>query len=361
MDGMSETSEEEIRDELAVARPVEAAGAAGLSYIEEGQPGFTRRRRGRGFAYYDSNGQLVTDAELRERFDRLVIPPAWRSVWICPDPFGHIQATGRDDRGRKQYLYHPAWDELRNQVKFGRMRAFGQALPMLRAQIDQDLRRSKLDRTRVVALVVSLMEDTLIRVGNPEYARMHSSYGLTTMLDDHAAVVKGRVLFAFTGKSGKPHAIELHDPRLARLVKRCQELPGQRLFQYVDDTGACCLAVTSGDVNEYLRAITGQDFSAKDFRTWGGTVLAAAQLDEARPPESEKAADKQIVQAVRVVAIALGNTPATCRKYYIHPAVIDGYRSGQLFSAMEAGRQPPEDPAQAALSPAERGVMALLS
>lgn len=339
----------------------EMAGESGLAYVEEGQPGFTRRRRGKGFAYYDPAGRLVTDAQLRERFERLVIPPAWTSVWICPDPFGHIQATGRDARGRKQYLYHPAWDELRSQAKFGRLPAFGQALPALRARLDLDLHRPRLDRARVVALVVSLMEETLIRVGNPEYERQNSSYGLTTLLDEHATVAGGRVLFAFVGKSGKPHAIELRDPRLARLVKRCQELPGQRLFQYLDENGQCCLAVTSGDVNDYLRAITGQDFSAKDFRTWGGTVLAALQLDEAGPPETEKLADKQVVQAVRVVSIALGNTLATCRKYYIHPAVFAGYRSGALFAAMQAGRRPPQNEAQAALSAAERGVLHLLN
>ena len=362
---MSEiTKSEEIDDEISaeplITHPSEAASAAGLSYVEEGQPGFTRRRRGRGFSYYDPTGRAVADPELRVRFDRLVIPPAWSTVWICPDPFGHIQTTGRDAKGRKQYLYHPEWDVLRNQAKFGRMLAFGEGLPLLRMCIEQDLHRQKLDRDKVVALVVSLMEETLIRVGNPEYARQNRSYGLTTMLDEHVSVSGQRVNFAFTGKSGKQHSIMLQDRRLARLVQRCQELPGQRLFQYLDEDGRCCQVITSSDVNDYLRTITGQEFSAKDFRTWGGTVLTAAHLDAAGPPENEKSANKQIVQVVKTAAVALGNTPATCRKYYIHPLVFDSYLSGGLFPAMQAGRQPPESDLQAALSPEERGVLNLL-
>ena len=338
-DGALKERLEEIAEALPPTDPYEAAETAGLYYVEEDEPGYTRKRQGRGFTYLDWKGRRVTDARLRKRFEALVIPPAWKNVWICRKRNGHIQATGRDAKGRKQYIYHPEWDALRNLTKFSRMILFGDALPGIRVRVAADLRRHKLDREKVLALVVRLLEETMIRIGNQEYARKNSSYGLTTFLDDHASIHGSHLTFAFVGKSGKEHEIDVHSRRLANLVRRCQDLPGQRLFQYLDENGECCQVVSSSDVNDYLREITGMDFSAKDFRTWGGTVLAATELDALGPVENEKQADKQIVQAVKHVAEALGNTPATCRKYYIHPGILDAYRDGSLFTVMAASRE----------------------
>lgn len=321
------------------ASPAEAAEAAGLYYVEDGEPGYRRRRQGRGFIYLDPEGGRVTEAELLQRFASLVIPPAWTEVWICTDERGHIQATGRDAKGRKQYRYHPDWDARSNLAKFNRMISFGDSLPFIRSRVDKDLGRPRLDRQRVVALVIRLLEETLIRIGNPEYERTNNSYGLTTLLDDHIEVRGSRVSFGFVGKSGKQHEIGIQNRRLANLVKRCQELPGQRLFQYLDEEGVCCQSVTSGDVNNYLRETTGQEFTAKDFRTWGGAVAAAGELHQLGRPTDEKQAEKQIVQVVKQVAAALGNTPATCRKYYIHPGVLLAYQDGSLFDAFEEARQ----------------------
>lgn len=328
-----------LADALPPTDPEKAALVAGLFYVEEGTPGFRRKRQGRGFTYLDPQGRRISDTQLRERFEALVIPPAWTEVWICPDPNGHIQVTGRDEKGRKQYIYHAEWDQLRNLTKFNRLILFGEALPLIRERVDQDLRARKLSHTKVLALVVSLLESTLIRIGNPEYARQNQSYGLTTMLNEHIDINGSRVTFQFRGKSGKEQEIDLYDRRLARAIQRIQELPGQHLFQFIDENGACCQTISSHDVNDYLRETTGQDFTAKEFRTWGGTVHALIVLSGYGPAENEKAAQKNIVQAVKEVATTLGNTPAVCRKYYIHPAILQAYQDGRLFTAVEQAQE----------------------
>ncbi len=346
--------------DLSATDPVEAAEAAGLYYVMDGEPGFTRRRHGRGFVYLDAKGKRITSKRQLERIKALVIPPAWNHVWICARANGHIQATGRDKKGRKQYRYHPEWSTIRNQTKFNRMALFGEALPAIREKVNSDLRRQKLTHEKVVALVVRLLEKTLIRVGNQEYARKNNSYGLTTLLDDHITVNGSRLTMSFVGKRGKYFEVDLHDRRLSRLVKRCQDLPGQRLFQYLDENGECCQMITSEDVNAYLKEITGQEFSAKDFRTWGGTVLAATELYLLGSVTEAKEADKQIVQVVKTVSKALGNTPAVCRKYYIHPGVLDAYRDGSLFEKMGAGLQQTLEPAEVGLTVQEQAVLYLL-
>jgi DNA topoisomerase-1 len=307
---------------------------ADLVYVSDSEPGFQRRRSGRGFTYLDATGQIVRDPILRERFTALAIPPAWRAVWICANPDGHLLATGRDDAGRKQYIYHPRWNALRNQVKYERLRLFGEALPHLRAQVQADLRKHTLTQEKVTALVVNLLEETLIRVGNEEYARQNETYGLTTLQDDHVAVNGNALVFEFRGKSGKEHEIVVKDRRLARLVQACQELPGQHLFQYLDETGAVC-SLSSTQVNDYLRTVTGCDFTAKDFRTWGGTVMAARLLYTTAPGENQKEKEQRIVQVIKCVAEKLGNTPAVCRQHYVHPAILAAYSKGQLTAVYE--------------------------
>lgn len=312
--------------------PQELAEAAELTYVADGQPGYARLRRGRGFTYRDARGRTVRDASLRKRFAALAIPPAWTDIWICPDPNGHILATGRDSAGRKQYIYHPRWGEVRSEAKYGRLRVFGEALPALRRQVAADLRRHTLSREKVTALVIRLMEETLIRIGNDEYARHNDTYGLTTMQDEHVEIDGSTLVFEFRGKSGKEHEVALRDRRLAHLVKACQELPGQRLFQYLDSSGELC-ALTSTDVNHYLREATGQEFSAKDFRTWGGTALAARVLHEIGAGEGATPTKQHVVEAVKRIAEALGNTPAVCRRHYVHPAILSAYESGALEAA----------------------------
>ncbi len=313
-----------------VESPQEAAKRAGLRYVSDEMPGYRRRRHGRGFAFYDPEGAHVKDAELRERFEALTIPPAWTEVWICTDKKGHLQATGRDEAGRKQYIYHPRWEEARNRAKFNRMIAFGDALPKIRAQVESDLRRRGLSREKVLAIVVRLLEETRIRIGNEEYARRNGTHGLTTFENDHLEINGSRLSFTFRGKSGKEHTIDLKDRRLARYLKQCQELPGQELFQYVDQGEQ--RSIDSGDVNDYLRTATGQNFTAKDFRTWAGTVLALDELYQRGAAADEKEADRRIVEAVKAVAEQLGNTPQVCRVYYIHPAIFDAYRDESLFA-----------------------------
>ncbi|MEQ8821566.1 MAG: DNA topoisomerase IB [Sumerlaeia bacterium] len=314
--------------------PVRSARRAGLRYVSDTEPGITRRRAGKGWSYRDPSGARIDDPAVRERCNRLAIPPAYRDVWICPDPRGHLQATGRDARGRKQYRYHALWQRIRNAHKFDTLIAFGHALPGLRARLDEDLRRHRLSRERVVAAVVRLLDRTLIRVGNDEYARENESYGLTTMTQEHVDARGGSLTFHFRGKSGRQHELCVTDPRAARVVRQCEELPGQRLFQYLDGDGGRH-AVSSEDVNDYLETAMGQEFSAKDFRTWGGTVAAAMALREAGPPDSEKSADKAIVSAIKEAAAVLGNTAATCRKYYVHPGVLQSYREGGLAKAFD--------------------------
>lgn len=326
-------NEDRRAEHLPVMQLASAAESAGLFYVQDDEPGFRRKCQGRGFGYFDPHGNLVRDGALRERFKALGIPPAWTDVWICLDADGHIQATGRDEKGRKQYIYHPRWNEIRNQAKFERILMFGEALPQLRARVEEDLVRRSLSREKVVAIVVRLLEETLIRIGNPEYARNNSSYGLTTLRNEHLEISGSRLRFVFQGKSGKQVEIDLLDRRLARMVRRCQELPGQRLFQYIGENGEFQV-VTSSDVNRYLRGLTGQDFTAKDFRTWGATVLCLQELQRLGPAETEKQAQKNVVQAIKTVASALVNTPTICRKYYVHPAIIQAYLDGSLFTLL---------------------------
>ena len=315
--------------------PVESAKAAGLRYVTDDEPGIRRRKRGEGFTYLDSQGRTLKDPRQLERIRKLAIPPAWTDVWICARSNGHLQATGRDARGRKQYRYHADWRQARDETKFGRMAAFGEALPKIRQRTERDLALPGLPREKVLATVVRLLETTLIRVGNKEYARQNNSFGLTTLRDRHVDVSGSTLRFEFRGKSGKDLSVEIQDRRLARIVKQCRDLPGQRLFQYLDDEGVR-QSVSSEDVNAYLRETTGEDFTAKDFRTWGGTMLALSALLEAGPCETERDANKAVVEAIKRVAGELGNRPAICRKYYVHPVVIETFVQGSLAEVLAA-------------------------
>ena len=308
--------------------PVESAKAAGLRYVnDDTMPGIRRLGPPLRFRYVGSTGRAVTNHAELQRIRSLVIPPAWRDVWICPLALGHIQATGRDARGRKQYRYHARWREVRDAVKYGRLIAFAQALPRIRRRTDADLRRSGLPREKVLAAVVQLLEKTLIRVGNEEYARENRSFGLTTMRDQHATISGATVHFEFRGKSGVEHAVDLHERRLATIIKACRDLPGYELFQYVDGQGHRQV-IDSADVNAYLREVCGEDFTAKHFRTWAGTVLAAKALAALTACRSAADAKRRIAEAVESVSKRLGNTKAVCRKCYIHPAVLDAYAAG---------------------------------
>ncbi|HEY4358954.1 MAG TPA: DNA topoisomerase IB [Acidobacteriaceae bacterium] len=307
--------------------PVESAKAAGLRYVSDSKPGIRRLRAGKSFRYVDAAGKAVRDKDTLARIRSLVIPPAWSDVWICAIANGHLQATGRDARGRKQSRYHPKWREVRDETKYEKMAAFAEALPAIRKRVADDLGLPGLPRQKVVGAIVSLMEQTHIRVGNEEYARQNQSYGLTTMRNKHVEVEGSKVTFSFQGKSRVHHTVSLQDRRLARIIKRCEELPGYELFQYVDREGATH-SIDSADVNDYLREITGQHFTAKDFRTWAGTVLACDLLREFPPFNSETEARRNIVQAIKAVASQLGNTPSVCRKCYVHPAVLEAYLGG---------------------------------
>ncbi|WP_395744793.1 DNA topoisomerase IB [Prosthecobacter sp.] len=308
--------------------PDKTARQAGLRYVLDEGPGITRRRRGRAFVYHLPGGKLLRDQDALRRIRSLAIPPAWTEVWICPIENGHIQATGRDARRRKQYRYHPRWLEARDATKYERVQAFGAVLSRIRRRVDADLRRHGLSREKVMATIVRLLETTLIRVGNDEYAQQNGSYGLTTMHNRHAKVRGAQITFSFKGKSGKHHQIDMRDPRLAKLVRRCQELPGQNLFGYLDEEGVVH-QVASEDVNAYLREIAGEEFSAKDFRTWAGTVLAAVALRSFGPFHSLREAKRNVGSAVAAVAKMLGNTPAVCRRSYIHPVILDSYLAGE--------------------------------
>jgi DNA topoisomerase I len=309
--------------------PADAAQAAGLRYVSDNMPGISRRRAGKGFCYRSADGQPIKDPKELARIRSLVIPPAWRNVWICPDANGHLQATGLDARGRKQYLYHPGWRLIRDRVKFDRMIAFAQALPAIRARVAADQARRGLPREKVLAAIVGLLEVTLIRVGNTAYARENGSYGLTTLRDRHVDFGGTKLVFEYRGKGGKQHRVSLRDRRLARIVRSCKELPGQHLFQYLDENGER-RAIGSADVNAYLEEITGQPFTAKDFRTWAGTVLAALALSELECPTSQTAAGRTVTRAIEQVAAQLGNTVSVCRKSYIHPEVVASYLDGRL-------------------------------
>jgi len=316
-----------------VTDPVEAAEEAGLRYTSDDQPGYTRKKKGGGFAYFDTAGKPIEDEARILRINRLAIPPAYTDVWICPSGNGHLQATGRDARGRKQYRYHEKWRAARDETKYDRMVIFGAALPKIRKRVEADLGLSGLPKDKVLATIVSIMERTFIRVGNEEYARDNQSYGLTTIRNRHVDVKGAKVRFKFRGKSGVQHAVDLADRRLARIVQRVQELPGQELFGYIDDGGEV-RDVKSQDVNDYLRAITGEDFTAKDFRTWAGTVLAAVALNVHESFETKKEAKQNIKNAIAAVSKILGNTPAVCRKCYVHPAVLETYLSGEMIEGL---------------------------
>jgi DNA topoisomerase-1 len=315
--------------------PVDPARAtareAGLRYATDATPGLTRRRRGRGFSYHDQQGRVIRDPEVLARIRSIVIPPAWTDVWICPWPNGHVQATGRDARGRKQHRYHPDFRAARDEAKFGRMVEFASALPRMRKRVDRDLARPGVPREKVLAAVVRLLELTLIRVGNDEYTRLNQSFGLTTLRGRHVQVEGTAIRFRFKGKGGTPHEVGLRDRRLAALIRRCQELPGQELFQYTED--GTVRDVTSDDVNEYLRTISKGDFTAKDFRTWAGTVLAYQSLCELPEAQDERTKKRNVVEAVRRTAAALRNTPAVSRQAYIHPAVLEAYVEGAIDAA----------------------------
>ena len=312
--------------------PVDSARAAGLQYSSDARPGIRRVRAGSGFRYFGPVGRTVKASELL-RIRALVIPPAWTDVWISPDPRGHLQATGRDARRRKQYRYHSRWREVRDETKYHRLIAFAQALRAIRHRTAKDLRRTGLPREKVLAAVVQLLEKTLIRVGNDEYAKDNESFGLTTLRDRHVDVSGAKLTFTFRGKSGVQHEVPLNDRRLARVVKACRDLPGYDLFQYLDDDGQRQV-IGSADVNGYLRDITGRDFTSKDFRTWAGTVLAAQLLRDFEAFESDAQAKRNIVQAVESVAKRLGNTKAVCRKCYIHPAVLDAYLDRSMLETV---------------------------
>jgi DNA topoisomerase-1 len=314
-------------------------------------------RKGKQFCYLSPEGKRLRARDELQRIRSLVIPPAWTDVWICTDPRGHLQATGRDARGRKQYRYHPRWREVRDETKYYRLIGFAQALPAIRRRTAADLRGSKLSREKVLATVVALLEKTLIRVGNDEYARHNRSFGLTTLRDGHVAVNGGRVRFMFRGKSGVEHEIDLNDWRLARIVRQCRDIPGYDLFQYYEDDGER-RAIGSGDVNAYLKEITGEDYTSKDFRTWAGTVLAAQLLRECDDFKSEAQAKKNVIAAIEQVAGKLGNTKAVCRKCYIHPAVLESYMDRTLIRCMaQRGRRVVRS---GALNECENAVLALL-
>jgi len=317
-----------------VAESIEAAEEAGLRYITDDRPGYTRKRKGDDFDYFDTEGKPITDEQRLLRIKRLAIPPAWTEVWICPSANCHIQATGRDARRRKQYLYHERWREVRDENKYDRMIAFGKALPKIRRRVAHDLKLSGLPRNKVLATVVQLLERTFIRIGNEEYARENKSFGLTTMKERHVEVKGSKLRFRFRGKSGKEHEVDVTDRRIAKIVSKLQDLPGQDLFKYVDDDGEV-RDVTSQDVNEYLREITGEDFSAKDFRTLAGTVLMAVALKAQEQFESNKQAKANIKTALSAVSKILGNTPAICRKCYVHPAIFDSYLSQKSIDGLK--------------------------
>jgi DNA topoisomerase-1 len=339
--------------EPATLDPVIAAKAAQLRYVTDAAPGIRRRRAGKGFAYAAPDGRPVRDPGVLARIRALAIPPAWTDVWICPDPEGHLQAVGKDARGRKQYRYHPRWREVRDETKFEHMLTFGRVLPKLRRRLEADMQRPGLPREKVLAAVVRLMEHTLARVGNVEYAKQNGTRGLTTLRDRHVKVKGAEIEVKFRGKHGVQHHKVLTDPTLARIVKNCSDLPGEELFQYVDEDGARKV-VTSQDVNDYLRELTGQQVTAKDFRTWAATNLALLEIATSGHARGTK---KQVVRIVERVAAALCNTPTVCRKSYIHPRVLAAYADGELAEVVDALQKGGREPTLRAV---ERAVLQLL-
>ena len=327
------TSQRDVQTDT-IASPVASARAAGLRYVTDTSPGIRRKRAGKHFSYTGLDGKPIHDEEILQRIRSLGIPPAWKNVWICPNPRGHIQATGRDAKGRKQYRYHALWRKIRDDNKYDHMVAFGKALPTIRRRVSDDLALPGLPGEKVLATVVRLLDTTSVRIGNEEYARENGSFGLTTMRDEHVEIKGSTVRFQFRGKSGKEHSIDVKDRQLAKIMKRCLDLPGQELFQYVDEDGQQ-RTVTSDDVNAYLHEVTGQGFTAKDFRTWAGTVTATCALQDLGEYETKMQAKKNVIQAIESAAQHLGNTPAICRKSYVHPEVIDAYLDGSLIRALK--------------------------
>jgi len=349
------------KDSLGAAHlsdPAESARAARLRYVTDQIPGIRRRRSGKGFVYVTPDSKITRDPDELQRFRSLAIPPAWRDVWICPLAHGHLQATGRDARKRKQYRYHPRWREVRDENKYDRMLGFAKKLPAIRRKVAQDLALPGLPREKVLATVVRLLETSMIRVGNQEYKRQNNSFGLATLHSRHVNVSGSSIRFEFRGKSGVRHAVDLNDRRIARIIRQCQDLPGYELFQYIGDDGER-YAIDSADVNDYLRQIAGEEFSSKDFRTWAGTVLAARALGEFHSGDKKAPRKKNILQAIEVVAKRLGNTKAVCRKCYIHPAVIESYTDGSLFELLRRRAKKAKDSAQDLAS--EAAVLALLN
>ena len=346
-------------DTVGADDPRAAAGEAGLRYVSDQSPGIRRRRRGRGWTYTAPDGRAISDRATLRRLRALAVPPAWTDVWISPFPNGHIQATGRDARGRKQYRYHDRWREVRDATKYDRLLPFGQALPRLRARVVKDLERPGMPREKVLAAIVRLLDRTLVRVGNERYARDNESFGATTLQEDHVRVSGDRLELRFRGKSGREHLIGLRDRRLARIVKKLEELPGQELFQYLDEGGEL-QKVDSDDVNEYLQQVTGDEFTAKDFRTWAGTVLALHALSTRSQPESEREARRELNEAVKWVAALLGNTPSICKQCYIHSDVIKAYLDGRVAAVRERDLEAMLADVDEGLRPEERALLRFL-
>jgi DNA topoisomerase-1 len=346
-------------DAGGIVDPAEAAESAGLIYVSDEEPGIRRVRAGKGFAYKGPDGRAIRDPKTLARIRKLAIPPAYTDVWICPWPEGHIQATGRDARGRKQYRYHPRWREVRDSNKFEHMIDFAAALPAIRARVAEDMAKRGLPREKVLATVVSLLENTLIRVGNLDYAKQNKSYGLTTLRDRHVDVNGGSLKFQFKGKSGKTWNLKVRDRRIARIVRACQDLPGQHLFQYIDENGNQ-QQVTSADVNAYLREMSGRDITAKDFRTWAGTVLAALALAEFEDFDNKAKAKKNLKAAIEKVAARLGNTPTICRKCYVHPEILNGYLDGDVLRDVKEEIEQELRDDLSSLKPEEAAVLSLL-
>ncbi len=342
-----------------IVDPRDAAESAGLRYVSDARPGIRRKKVGTGFSYARADGSKLIEKDVLRRIKTLAIPPAWTEVWICPFTDGHIQATGRDAKGRKQYRYHPRFREVRESTKYEHVVAFADALPAIREKVQEHMALRGLPREKVLATVVHLLETTLIRVGNDDYAKQNNSYGLTTLKNRHVSVNGNEVRFRFTGKSGKQWSLRVRDRRIAKIIKACQDLPGQELLQYVDEAGSC-QDVTSSDVNDYLKEITGKDITAKDFRTWAGTVLAAMALNELESFDSAAQAKRHLRTAIEKVAGKLGNTPTICRKCYVHPEVLNSYMDGKLVLELKEKAESELRGEVQSFKPEEAAVLALL-
>jgi len=338
--------------------PKVTARAAGLRYVSDSMPGYTRKRSGKGWSYYDKDGSLVRAKDLIARFNGMVIPPAYTDVWISPYENSHLQFTGTDAAGRKQYRYHPDWNKIRNQSKYYRLQSFAAHLPAIRKQVDKDLARKNLDHDKIVALVVRLMELTSIRIGNESYKKLYGSFGLTTLMNRHVKIEGATIYFEFKGKKGVFHKVALHSIKLARLVRQCRDIPGKELFQYYNEAGEKC-TVGSGDVNDYLKSITGEDFTAKDFRTWAGSVSSLYAFKEAGEYQNITECKRKIVSVLDEVAGSLGNTRTVCKKYYVHPTVIKSYEEGTIFKYIRQLDEK-QDVNSAELNAAEKALLELL-